>query len=98
MESFGGFCGGIFVDEFFLWFLFKRIGCLDEFLWLVVLFYRLCLFKDWEIIKCGFGSEMMMIYDLMEIIIYNRLVVSWEVYEKEWGYLLWDLYSEVEFM
>ncbi|XP_024370353.1 uncharacterized protein [Physcomitrium patens] len=95
-ESSGGLCGGTFVDESFLRFLSKRIGCLDEFLRSVVPSYRSRLLKDWETIKCGFGSEMMTTYDSTEITIHNRLAASWEAYEKERGYPPRDSYSEVE--
>lgn len=57
MESLGGFCGGIFVDKVFMWFLFNKVLCLDEFLCCDCFFYKMCLFKDWEDIKCIFGED-----------------------------------------
>lgn len=39
--SIGSFCGGIYVDEFFMWFLFGKIECFDEFLENDVLSYRM---------------------------------------------------------
>jgi hypothetical protein len=32
IESSSGFCGGTFVDDSFMRYLFKMIGCLDSFL------------------------------------------------------------------
>lgn len=56
--SIGSFCGGIYVDEFFMWFLFGKIECFDEFLENDVLSYRMWLFKEWGEVKCFFGYDM----------------------------------------
>ena len=95
-ESSGGLCGGTFVDESFMRFLSKRIGCLDEFLRSGVPSYRSRLLKDWEEIKCGFGHEMVSNKDSKEITLHNKLASKWEAYEAERGYPPRESYGEIE--
>ncbi|KAG0590425.1 hypothetical protein KC19_1G098600 [Ceratodon purpureus] len=95
-ESSGGLCGGTFVDESFMRFLSKRIGCLDEFLRSGVPSYRSRLLKDWEEIKCGFGHEMVSNNDTKEITLHNKLASKWEAYDAERGYPPRQSYGEIE--
>ena len=94
-ESSGGLCGGTFVDDSFLRFLSRKIGCLDEFLRSGVPSYRARLLKDWEEIKCGFGHEMRS-NATTEITLHNRLAVKWEAFDKERGLPPRDSYTEIE--
>jgi molecular chaperone DnaK (HSP70) len=95
-ESSGGLCGGTFVDESFMRFLYRKIGCLDEFLRSGVPSYRTRLLKDWEEIKCGFGHEMVSNKDTKEITLHNKLASKWEAYEAERGYPPRESYGEIE--
>jgi len=95
-ESSGGLCGGTFVDDSFMRFLSKRIGCLDEFLRSGVPSYRSRLLKDWEEIKCGFGHEMVSNNDTKEITLHNKLAVKWEAYDKERRHPPRESYAEIE--
>ena len=89
-ESSGGLCGGTFVDESFMRFLSKKVGCLDEFLRKDYPSYKTRLLKDWEEIKCAFGHEMMSNEDTKDITLHNKLAAKWEAYEAERGNPLQD--------
>jgi hypothetical protein len=83
-ESSGALCGGTFVDEAFMRFMAKKIGCLDEFL-RTDPSYKPRLLKDWEEIKKAFGHEMMCNTDPMSLQLHPKLAVKWEEFEKERG-------------
>ena len=89
-ESSGGLCGGTFVDESFMRFLSKKIGCLDEFLRKDYPSYETRLLMDWEEIKCDFGYEMMLNGDTKDIVLHNKLAAKWEAYETERGNVIED--------
>lgn len=94
-ESSGGLCGGTFVDDSFMRFLSKKVGCLDEFLRSGVPSYRSRLLKDWEEIKCGFGHEMRSTATV-EITLHNRLAAKWEAYDKQRRNPPRESYTEIE--
>jgi hypothetical protein len=89
-QSSGGLCGGTFVDERFMRFMYKKIGCLDEFLRNDSPSYMSRLLKDWEEIKCAFGRETMFNTETKEINLHAKLAVKWEAYERERGFALKD--------
>jgi hypothetical protein len=82
-ESSGGLCGGTSVDDSFMHFVSKKVGCLDEFLNKNDPSYKALLLKNWEQIKCGFGHETMSSTDIMDIVLPSKLASKWEAYEKE---------------
>ncbi|KAG0579406.1 hypothetical protein KC19_4G096200 [Ceratodon purpureus] len=89
-ESSGGLCGGTFVDERFMRFISKKVGCLEEFLRKDSPSYLTKLLLDWEQIKCAFGSEMMSSSETMNIRLHYKLSPKWEAFEKEHGRAIED--------
>lgn len=84
------------MDESFLRFLSKRIGCLDEFLRKDVPSYKARLLKDWEELKCGFGHEMTANTEIKEITLHPKLAIKWEAHEIEHNLPPRASYSEIE--
>ncbi|KAG0560058.1 hypothetical protein KC19_10G151200 [Ceratodon purpureus] len=96
-ESSGGLCGGAFIDESFMRFLLKKIGCLNEFLRKDYPSYKTRLLKDWEHHKCAFGHELISNTDTKEITLHAKLSRKWEEYETAQGLPpRADGYSEIE--
>ncbi|XP_024391964.1 uncharacterized protein [Physcomitrium patens] len=94
-ESSGGLCGGTIVDDYFLRFVSKRIGCPEEFLRLDAQNCRSRFLKDWEEIKRGFGHEMRPTTNT-EISLHRNLAEKWEDYERRRGYPPRKSYSEIK--
>jgi hypothetical protein len=67
-------------------FLSRGIGCLDEILREDDR-YRWRLLMEWELIKCGFGHEMLSSTDTTNITLHNLLLpAKWEAYGMEHGF------------
>lgn len=94
--STGSFCGGTYVDESFMRFLFGKIECLDEFLENDVPSYRTRLLKEWGEVKCSFGHDMGSRSQTMEIDLHSRLRDKWKEHETRQGYPARESYSEIE--
>ncbi|KAG0604109.1 hypothetical protein M758_10G145700 [Ceratodon purpureus] len=84
-ESSGGLCGEAFIDESFMRFLSKKIGCLNEFLRKDYPSYKDRLLKDWEDHKCDFGHELISNTDTQEFTLHPKLSRKWEEYETAQG-------------
>ena len=93
-ESSSGLCGGTFVDDSFMRYLFKMIGCLESYLVLDDPSYRLILLNRWEEIKCDFGHEVKDSY--YKITLPKKLAQRWEVHERKRGYPMRYSYDRIK--
>ncbi|KAG0624570.1 hypothetical protein M758_3G257500 [Ceratodon purpureus] len=95
-ESSSGLCGGTFVDESFIRYLFEMVKCLEWYLCRDDPYYRLRLLNRWEEIKCSFGHEVNSSSDSFVISLPENLAQKWEAYERKHGYLQRYSYSKIK--
>jgi hypothetical protein len=87
IESSSGLCGGTFIDESFMRYLFKMIGCLESYLDLDDPSYKLILLNRWEEIKRAFGLEANLSTELYQITLPGELARRWTGHEDMEAFL-----------
>jgi hypothetical protein len=92
-ESSSGLCGGTFVDDSFMRYLFKMIGCLESYLLLDDPSY-MTLLNRWEEIKRDFGHAIKDSYYM--ITLPEKLAQEWEIHERKRGYPMQYSYDKIK--
>ncbi|KAG0585086.1 hypothetical protein KC19_3G256900 [Ceratodon purpureus] len=85
-ESSSALCGGTFVNDSYMSYLLKMVGCLGSFLTWDDPSYRSILMNLCEEIKCDFGHEVNSSPESYVITLPETLARKWDAHEKKIGY------------